>query len=204
VTQTAVTPLRRVPVQERSAARVERMLDACAELLDEIGYDATTTKLIAERAKVAIGSIYQFFPDKRAVVQALALRYLAAFRGQVITLFAERTFGDWTEAADAVVDCYVEMHRTQPGLKVLQVGEVIDQYLPQAAGPREGETAVQAVAGPLGTSVEVATRAVTVSLTAADAVLKLAFRRDPQGDAALVEDARRLVRGYLEQATEDT
>ena len=56
-----------------------RMLDACAGLVDEIGYEAVTTTLLAERAGVAIGSIYQFFPDKRAVVQALTLRNLEAY-----------------------------------------------------------------------------------------------------------------------------
>ena len=64
-------PLRRVPVQGRSVARVQRMLDACAELVDEVGYEGLTTTLLAERAEVAIGSVYQFFPDKRAIVQAL-------------------------------------------------------------------------------------------------------------------------------------
>src|SRR4029450_9420731 len=70
-------PLRRVPVQGRSVARVQRMLDACAELVDEVGYEGLTTTLLAERAEVAIGSVYQFFPDKRALVHALALRRTA-------------------------------------------------------------------------------------------------------------------------------
>ena len=72
-------PLRRVPVQGRSVARVSRMLDACAELVDEVGYDGLTTTLLAERAGVAIGSVYQFFPDKRAIVQALTLRNLETY-----------------------------------------------------------------------------------------------------------------------------
>ena len=70
VNQVRSGPLRRLPVQERSAARVERMLDVCAALVDELGYEALTTTLVAERAGVAIGSVYQFFPDKRALVQA--------------------------------------------------------------------------------------------------------------------------------------
>ncbi|HEY8481182.1 MAG TPA: TetR family transcriptional regulator, partial [Spirillospora sp.] len=53
------TPLRRRPAQRRSAERVQRMLDACAEILDEDGYDGLTTTRIAQRADVAIGSVYQ-------------------------------------------------------------------------------------------------------------------------------------------------
>ena len=55
------------------------MLDACAELVDEVGYDGLTTTLLAERAEVAIGSVYQFFPDKRAIVQALTMRNVEAY-----------------------------------------------------------------------------------------------------------------------------
>ena len=49
-------PLRRVPVQGRSVARVQRMLDACAELVDDVGYEGLTTTLLAERAEQLGGS----------------------------------------------------------------------------------------------------------------------------------------------------
>ncbi len=88
-TSTATTgPLRRVPVQGRSVARVQRMLDACAELVDEVGYEGLTTTLLAERAEVAIGSVYQFFPDKRAIVQALTLRTMEAYLQRLDERFA--------------------------------------------------------------------------------------------------------------------
>ena len=85
-------PLRRVPVQGRSVARVQRMLDACAELVDEVGYEGLTTTLLAERAEVAIGSVYQFFPDKRAIVQALAMRNMDAYLQLLSARFANETF----------------------------------------------------------------------------------------------------------------
>src|SRR5438094_3120984 len=79
----ATTSLRRRPVQQRSAKRVEQMLEACAALIDELGYDGVTTTLIAERAGVAVGSLYQFFPDKRAVVQALTQRNVEYFMTEI-------------------------------------------------------------------------------------------------------------------------
>src|SRR5436305_13842349 len=85
-------PLRRVPVQGRSVARVARMLDACAELIDDLGYDGLTTTLLAERAGVAIGSVYQFFPDKRAIVQALTMRNLEAYLQRLGSRIAEERF----------------------------------------------------------------------------------------------------------------
>jgi len=108
-------PLRRVPVQGRSVARVQRMLDACAELVDEVGYEGLTTTLLAERAEVAIGSVYQFFPDKRAIVQALAtdararaftdgIVALAATRGLTVTAEGVEDSATWDRLADMGVE----------------------------------------------------------------------------------------------------
>jgi AcrR family transcriptional regulator len=69
--------LRTAPRQERSERRINLILDTAAGLFDEIGYDATTTKHVADRANIAVGSIYHWFPDKTALATALAERYLA-------------------------------------------------------------------------------------------------------------------------------
>ena len=55
---------RKQPVQQRAKQRVERILDATAELLEGIGFDSITTNLIAERAGVDVASVYQYFPNK--------------------------------------------------------------------------------------------------------------------------------------------
>ncbi len=70
------TSLRRQPQQKRSQERVERILDAAAIVFDEVGYDAATTHAIASRANTAVGSLYQFFPDKLAIFNALELRHV--------------------------------------------------------------------------------------------------------------------------------
>lgn len=63
--------LRRTPVQSRSRERVERILDATRELVDEHGWDAVTTRGIAERAAVPIATLYQFFANREAVFRQL-------------------------------------------------------------------------------------------------------------------------------------
>jgi AcrR family transcriptional regulator len=70
-----VGEMRRKPRQARSQERVNRILDVAEELFASQGYTATTTNAIAARAQVSIGSLYQFFPDKNAILRALALRY---------------------------------------------------------------------------------------------------------------------------------
>ncbi len=69
-------PLRRQPQQKRSQDRVERILDAAAIVFDEVGFEAATTHAIAAKANTAIGSLYQFFPDKLAIFNALELRHV--------------------------------------------------------------------------------------------------------------------------------
>jgi AcrR family transcriptional regulator len=67
--------MRRQPRQARSQERVSQILDVAEQMFIAEGYAATTTNAIAARAKVPIGSLYQFFPDKAAIVKALAIRY---------------------------------------------------------------------------------------------------------------------------------
>lgn len=62
---------RRQPKQKRGKERVAKILMAAAEVFAEVGYSAATTQQIADRAKTAIGSIYQFFPDKLAIFHDL-------------------------------------------------------------------------------------------------------------------------------------
>ena len=68
--------LRRQPQQKRSQERVEKILDAAAIVFDEVGFEAATTHAIASRANTAVGSLYQFFPDKLAIFNALELRHV--------------------------------------------------------------------------------------------------------------------------------
>lgn len=70
------TPLRRQPKQQRSQQRVEQILRSAAEVFAEVGYEVATTHMIAAKAKAAIGSLYQFFPDKLAIFHALEARHM--------------------------------------------------------------------------------------------------------------------------------
>lgn len=82
------TALRRHPIQDRGQRRVERILDAAAEVIAEVGVDAASTNAIAARSDTSVGSLYQFFPNKEAIVQALATRYMGLFAQLKERLFA--------------------------------------------------------------------------------------------------------------------
>jgi AcrR family transcriptional regulator len=193
-------PLRRVPVQGRSLARVHRMLDACAELVDEGGYEGLTTTLLAERAGVAIGSVYQFFPDKRAIVQALTLRNLDAYLDRLSHRFAAG-HDHWWDAVDTAIDEYILMHRTVPGFRALHFGDVVDPRL--LDDERDNNVViVEKLAELLGTHFGLADRerlefVLSIAVEAADSLIKMAFRRDPDGDDVVLVEAKELIREYL-------
>lgn len=194
-------PLRRRPTQRRSTRRVERMLDACAALLDEIGYEALSTTRIAERAGVAIGSVYQFFPDKRAITQELTRRNVEQFVSRVGRRFMEEDYRGWWEAVDAIIDEYVDMHRTVPGFKSLHFGDAVDLNLLDVDIDNNAVIAGR-LRGLLLKEYGLADSdeldiGVLVAVEAGDAVLKLAFRRDPDGSPELIDAAKQMVRGYL-------
>lgn len=119
----AATGLRRAPVQRRSAERLGRILDATAGLLDEVGYEELSTRAVAVRAGVPIGSVYRFFSNKRAMADALAGRNLDEY----VTRIAARLAGPdgargWRPAIDLAVDEYVAMKRTVPGFGLVDFG----------------------------------------------------------------------------------
>lgn len=68
--------LRRQPKQQRGKERVERILNAAADVFDQVGYEAATTHQIAAQAGTAVGSLYQFFPNKAAIFNAMELRHI--------------------------------------------------------------------------------------------------------------------------------
>ncbi len=200
------TPLRRRPVQQRSTQRVERMLEACATLIDELGYDGVTTTLIADRAGVAVGSLYQFFPDKRAVVQALTARNLDRFVESVAERMAGATLEHWWDAVDLVFDAYVEMFRKVAGFTQIRFGDVVDLRLMDEA--RDNNTVIaDRLVELLGEHFKLPkdelTLPVSVAVEASDGILNLAFRRKTFHEDVVIAEAKRVVRGYLSGYLED-
>jgi AcrR family transcriptional regulator len=70
------TWLRQAPRQQRAIRRIEALLDTAEVVFEEVGYDGATTNLIAERAEIPVGTLYRWFPDKAALAEGLATRYL--------------------------------------------------------------------------------------------------------------------------------
>ncbi|WP_280385346.1 TetR/AcrR family transcriptional regulator [Nocardia wallacei] len=111
---------RRLPRQERSRFTVDTLLEAAAQTFTRDGL-ATTTNRIAERAGMSIGTLYQYFPNKYAMLHALAQRHVlegGARLGAVLTEL-RRTQPPFDDTMRAIVDVVVELHRHRPALHAL-------------------------------------------------------------------------------------
>ena len=108
---------RRRPTGGRAQKTVARILDATAELLDEVGFDELTTNHIAERAKVNVASIYKYFPNKYAVLSALADQ----MRDEQLGLLAEglQARGDWRKEVATMLDAFKDLFVSRPGFAEL-------------------------------------------------------------------------------------
>ncbi|MFE1309973.1 TetR family transcriptional regulator [Streptomyces sp. NPDC058755] len=193
------TSLRRAPVQRRSAERLTRILDACADLLDEVGYDELSTRAVALRAGVPIGSVYRFFGNKRQMADALAQRNLERYTDRVTQRLGQAQRGDWRGAMDAVLDEYLSMKRTAPGFSLVDFGNQIPVGARQAEpNTRVADRLTDLLSGYLGRTPDDELRRVfLVAVESADTLVQLAFRIDPQGDEAIIHETRELLRAYL-------
>ncbi|MFF9455115.1 TetR family transcriptional regulator [Streptomyces flaveolus] len=193
------TPLRRAPVQRRSAERLTRILDACAALLDEVGYDALSTRAVAQRAGVPIGSVYRFFGNKRQMADALAQRNLERYAERVTERLTATGDGGWRDALDAVLDEYLAMKRTAPGFSLVDFGNQIpvgDRHA--EPNHRVADRVTELLSGYLGRRPDEAVRrAFLVAVETADTLVQLAFRVAPDGDEAIIDEARELLAAYL-------
>ncbi|WP_162146008.1 TetR/AcrR family transcriptional regulator [Glycomyces tenuis] len=197
----AAHSLRRLPVQERSAARVRRMLDAAADLIEEVGYDRLSTTAIAQRADVAIGSVYQFFGDKRSLAEALSQRYIDLYFERLTARFDAEPPADWRAGVETAVGEYAHLYRTAPGFRVLHLADAIDPGRADAITTGGDVIAEQILAGleqrfGLGGDAPLS-ETVTVAVETGQALVRLAFRRDPEGDPAAIAEANRVVCDYL-------
>ncbi|WP_338761299.1 TetR/AcrR family transcriptional regulator [Nocardia vulneris] len=113
----SVDGVRKRPQQARSVVTVEFVLEAAAQLFDRRGIAATTNEISA-RAGVSIGTLYQYFPNKYALVHALAQRHVRDAAGRLGVVFAQLRAErpPFDRSMRAVLDVVVAAHREHPGL----------------------------------------------------------------------------------------
>ncbi len=118
------TAPRKTPRQQRSQATVDAILDATARVLCTTGYDHASTNRIAVAAGVSVGSLYQYFPSKEALVAALVERHVAQMTTMVKAKLAEVATAPLADACRAMIEAMFDAHAVDPRLHKVLIEQV--------------------------------------------------------------------------------
>jgi AcrR family transcriptional regulator len=196
---------RKAPSQQRSRSTVDALLEATARILIREGFDKASTNRIAEVAGVSVGSLYQYFPGKEALVAALIDRHNRAVMQAIQAELAEALMLPIGQGVRRLVAIAVKAHRIDPKLhralaeQIPRVGrleniETFDrQYYALFARYLERHRAeIRPVDFELASFICVT----AIESLAHTAVVHRRVASD-EGMKALIEEATRLVLGYL-------
>lgn len=200
--QVKTTPRKR-PRQTRSKATVETILEATARVLIAEGFDGLTTNAVAEAAGVSIGSLYQYFPNKEALVAAMIEHHLDTKNAITMSELQRVATLPLAQAVRVMIEHTIENYRKQPELK-----RVLIEQVPRVG--RMGKAAAlhagtQQMISALFTArrAELAVRdpdtAAFVVMSSIEAICQKAALFQPARlrDPALVEEATLMVTRYL-------
>jgi len=195
---------RRMPKQERSRKRYEEILDVAASLFLHKGFDGSTTNEIAAQADISIGSVYQYFENKEAIVAALTERYTESLR-EVTDRVMGTEVNDLSTAPaiDLLFDPIVEFHAAHPEFRALWLASEFNRALraPLLGMDRE---VLRRVEGLLqsrapGISKERAHMVVTVLYLGLKALLALMGRsEDPEFRRKASAEVKRMLTVYVD------
>jgi AcrR family transcriptional regulator len=179
-------------------------LDAADELLAREGAETFTTNRIAAEAGVPVGSVYRYFADKAAVVEALALSYWSDFDDLVAAAAELDELQPLADPGGVVLDALAAGFRARPGFLALWYGGLRTEAVRDATRPTRGAIArsVERIlerhwpaAGPAA-----CTTAAQMVVLAGDGLLREAFRRHADGDPELLGQGKVMLGAYLRES----
>jgi AcrR family transcriptional regulator len=172
---------RKIPRQERAHFTVEAILQAAAYILTRLGWDGFTTNAVAERAGVNIASLYQYFPNKEAIVVELQRRHVEEARSKLTRALPEiarhRTL---RETLSLMVQAGIAEHRVAPQLHRVFTEELPRSARVEAPNEREGEQQLLAVSQRFLRNVPDGELAAFITRVAVHAVIHEAAARRPE------------------------
>lgn len=197
----AESPRRRIPKQARARERVGRILDAARHELEARPVAEITIEGIAERAGVPVGSVYQYFSSKTALLAAVAEAVMDEADAEAARQLAECRALSWRDAVDRIITATLGYLRDSPDYRRLLrtirfTGEFAE--VTAASNDRVADLmSLHPVFGRAGISREKAREICRTVVTAANALQDRALADDGLDFDALVEETRRLVKGYV-------
>ena len=194
---------RKRPQQARSRITVGAMLEAAYQVMEADGYDGLTTTRLAKRAGVSVGTVYQYFPDKDAVVGALIEAYLQKEERALLSAVEAARGLPFAEAAPRLVRAFADVQAEAPErTALLLAGAPPSRWLPEIdALARRSVGVVAALFRERHAEIPLPDPdlAAFVVVHALDGVFRkaVAERPDAVASGAVSEEAERLVWSYL-------
>jgi len=125
---------RRSPSGERGQRRRDLILDTAADLIVNGGVEAINTNALAERAGISVGSVYQYFSNKAAILIALSERYMQQLGSNTVAALQQDVSGlDFATIVDRVIDPMIAFERKYPAFRHLDAGQEGEGTLAEAA-----------------------------------------------------------------------
>ncbi|AWB95342.1 TetR/AcrR family transcriptional regulator [Agromyces badenianii] len=189
--------IRTEPTQRRSTQRLDALLDAAAEIVDESGFERLTTQMVAERAGASIGTVYRYFPDRVAVLHALRERSVRRYRERVADDMERAELDSWWRIIDVALDACAAMYRDEPGFSVVHAArrETPDDDIEPELAHRLARL-IDDEFGADRDQAELRFR-LGIAMELGDALISRAFERDEAGDDRYLAETKRLVHDYL-------
>jgi AcrR family transcriptional regulator len=189
--------VRTEPTQRRSTQRLDALLDAAAEIVDESGFERLTTQMVAERAGASIGTVYRYFPDRVAVLHSLRERSIRRYRERVADDLEGVQLGNWWDVIDISLDACAALYRDEPGFSVVHAAR--RETPADDVEPEFAHRLAQLIEAEFGGSADPAELRfrLGVAIELGDALISRAFERHDAGDERYLGEAKRLVHGYL-------
>ncbi|MDQ1206298.1 TetR/AcrR family transcriptional regulator [Microbacterium sp. SORGH_AS_0862] len=192
--------LSRTPTQARARDKVVRALDAAERLLDRDGEAALSLTAVCEEAGLNVGTVYQYLPDRDAIIAALIDRFSAELERAVQAMVDTVGSRPLDDGVDRAVALLAVVYRSAAGRRALQL--LPRPSDPAVAAHRERMVAhvhaVLAETGHLGHDA-VGLRHARAVYVACEALVREAFTRESDGDESLLQAARVMMRSYLAQ-----
>jgi AcrR family transcriptional regulator len=188
-------------MQARSRERLRVVLDAADAVLASAGAEAFTTNRIANAAGIPVGSVYHYFPDKQAIVEALALRYWSDFEDLVAAAAETDERDPLADPGSVVIDALAAGFRARPGFMALWYGGLRTERVRDVTRPTRGAIArsIERILATHWPNAAEDSRAGVARMVviAGDALLREAFRVDPEGDPQLLAESKLMVDAYV-------
>jgi AcrR family transcriptional regulator len=189
----------KAPKRARGMQRVAELLDAGAVLFAEQGYDATTMTQIAQRAGASIGSLYQFFPSKEVLAEALFGRYVDRVASLLEDLVKRAPGLSPVRLADLLVDLILDVRSDRDAAVAFSsaVAGIVERRKPLRSATRRHIAAILRAANP-----KLREKAAGEAAALIAHVLKIVptlAKEEEDSDLALVAQARKMLAAYIER-----